>query len=359
MQAAGVIERVKWERGQRIRGLGRGRPTDVPPPGPVTPGTIRILARSVDHPGARELAPEDLERSIAAGDLVWIDIVPGTATEMLLDTRLHLGPLTIEDCLVPLRMPKLDPLPGGGAFVAVFPVRLVEGFEPRLRMSAVPIVVGPRYIVTVQREPTLELSLRLEAAFNGDIPLVEPSGAALAHLAVDALVDRHLPVMLRTAEVAEELEERLNPQSERDSLDALDRLIILRRDLLAFRRLGVAQQEVLGRLGRLYPSVRAYLTDVADNQQEAVDTAAATCDYIDGAIEGYRLRRDARTEDGIRRLTVLAGILGPLSIIIGLWGVNFPNIPGTSHSWGWVVFVLVQLFFVLLGVWYFRRRGLL
>jgi hypothetical protein len=229
MQAAGVIERVKWERGQRIRGLGRGRPTDVPPPGPVTPGTIRILARSVDQPGARELAPEDLERSIAAGDLVWIDIVPGTATEMLLDTRLHLGPLTIEDCLVPLRMPKLDPLPGGGAFVAVFPVRLVEGFEPRLRMSAVPIVVGPRYIVTVQREPTLELSLRLEAAFNGDIPLVEPSGAALAHLAVDALVDRHLPVMLRTAEVAEELEERLNPQSERDSLDALDRLIILRR----------------------------------------------------------------------------------------------------------------------------------
>jgi hypothetical protein len=59
---------------------------------------------------------------------------------------------------------------------------------------------------------------------------------------------------------------------------------VLRRDLLAFRRLGVAQQEGLQRLGRLYPSVWAYPADVADNHCEAVDTAAS-CDYIDGAIK--------------------------------------------------------------------------
>jgi magnesium transporter len=142
-------------------------------------------------------------------------------------------------------------------------------------------------------------------------------------------------------------------------LTALERLVVLRRDLLAFRRLAVAQQEVLRRVGRVFPEVRAQLADVADNQREATDTATATCDYIDGAIEAYRVRRDADTEDGIRRLTVLAGILGPLSLLIGFWQVNFPNIPGSGWAFGWPVFVGLQLTLIALGVWYFRRRGML
>ena len=69
--------------------------------------------------------------------------------------------------------------------------------------------------------------------------------------------------------------------------------------------------------------------------------------------------RDAQTEDGIRRLSVLAGILGPISLLIALWGINFPNIPGTQFPWGWTIFVLVQLIVILVGVTYFRYRGML
>lgn len=133
---------------------------------------------------------------------------------------------------------------------------------------------------------------------------------------------------------------------------------MLRRDVLAFRRLGVAQQKVLQRLGRAFPVLRPHLLDVADSQREAVETAAATCECIDGAIEAYRLRREMRTKHGIRRLTVLAGIFGPVSLLIGLWGIN-PDIPGTRSAWGWPVFVAVQVLLILGAVWYVRRRGLL
>ena len=39
------------------------------------------------------------------------------------------------------------------------------------------------------------------------------SGAALAHAAFDALVDGHLPVLVRASTIAEELEEVLDPQT--------------------------------------------------------------------------------------------------------------------------------------------------
>lgn len=322
---------------------------------------IRIVARPIAGVnGNREVAVEDLDGELAGGEVIWIDLTnPGLDAASLLGDRLHLGSLTVEDCLLPLRMPKLDPLPEGGAFVAAFAIRLEAGDEPRLRMIPVPLVIGSTFLVTVRRQPMLEDVARIEAALSRDVELPEQPGAALAYAALDALIDRHLPVMLRAAEIAEELEDDLDPRRRNEGLLALERLIVLRRDLLAFRRLGVAQQEVLRRLGRLFPVMQAYLADVADNQREAVDTAAATCDYIDGAIEAFRVRRDVRTEDGIRRLTVLAAIVGPITVVIGLWGLNFRNIPGTGARWGWPIFVGAQLCFVLVASWYFRRRGLL
>ncbi len=114
------------------------------------------------------------------------------------------------------------------------------------------------------------------------------------------------------------------------------------------------------RLARTLPEeAPARLSDVEDNQREAIDMADATRDYVDGAVEGYRMRRDERSERGIRRLTVLAGVIGPLSLLTGIYGVNFAHIPGTDAPYGFWVFVGVQVAFLALAVWYLERRGLL
>jgi magnesium transporter len=163
---------------------------------------------------------------------------------------------------------------------------------------------------------------------------------------------------VRAAEVAEHLEDRLDLRAERSSVAMLERLIVLRRDLLAFRRLAVAQQQVLRQLVRAVPQLGAHLSDAADNQREAVNMADATCDYIDGAIEAYRMRRDERVEGGIRRLAVLAGILGPLSLLVGLFGANFRDIPGVEYRWGFWIFLGVEIALALVALAYFRWRGL-
>ena len=56
---------------------------------------------------------------------------------------------------------------------------------------------------------------------------------------------------------------------------------------------------------------------------------------------------------------MLAGILGPLSLLTAIYATNFTNIPGTGKLWGFWIFVGVQAHFVALSVWYLSRRGLL
>jgi len=220
-------------------------------------------------------AVSELPQDLAQTTIRWIDIAsPDTTAVSLLHDEFSLGSLNIEHLLQPARMPKLDLLPDGGAIVILFALRLEEGDEPRLHASPVGFLIRERYLLTTHRAPIDSIENRLRDALHDP----EASGPRLAALAIDALVDEHLAVTLRSAELAEELEEQLDPDDELQSLVTLERLIILRRDLLAVRRLGVAQQEVLRRLARHFPAEAPMLEDVITNQREAIETATAVCD---------------------------------------------------------------------------------
>ena len=320
---------------------------------------IQILA-SLEDGQVGKLAPDELRVVLdEPGTTVWIDLLrPGNGSREILEEILRLNPLTVEDCLSPLRMPKIDVF-SDNAFVAAFAARLAGDSWRQLRAVEVDLVIGENYLVTVRDSPVPEVSERLERRVrSGTVTEGVSTGGMLAYEAMDALVDGHLPALVSAATVAEELEESLDPRNERASMNALENLISLRRDLQAFRRLSVAQQESLRRLGRVSPDLRAYLSDASDNQREAVDMAEATRDYLEGAIEAYRMRRDERTELGIRRLTVLAAVLGALTVLAGWYGMNFSYLPGAESAWAFWIFILLQVLFVVAAVWYLRRRGL-
>lgn len=319
---------------------------------------VRILARGTDG-GVREVPPEDLEATLAEpGVAVWIDLVrPRARAEEILRDVLKLSSLTVEDCMAPLRMPKVDVFESG-AFVAAFAVRVEREGDLGLRAIEVDLVAGANYLVTVRDGPVPETKGRLEERLRGG-EHSERLGDLLAYEVLDALIDGHLPALVEAATAAEELEDTLDPGNERASVAALENLIALRRDLQAFRRLAVAQQETLRRLGRRAPDLREYLSDASDNQREAVDMADATRDYVEGAVEAYRIRRDERSGLGIRRLTVFAAILGPLTLVSGIYGANFASIPGSESPLGFPIFVGSQLLFVVAAVWFLYRRGLL
>lgn len=321
---------------------------------------IRILASLADGQVGK-LAPNELQVVLdEPGTTIWIDLMrPGAGSREILENILGLSPLTVEDCLSPLRMPKIDVFPDG-AFVAAFAARLASEPWRQLRAVEVDLVIGENYLVTVRDSPVPEVSERLERRVRSKKVAEDVStGGMLAYEAMDALVDGHLPVLVSVATAAEEIEESMDPGNERASANALENLISLRRDLQAFRRLAMAQQESLRRLGRFSQDLRPYLSDASDNQREAVDMTEATRDYVEGAIEAYRMRRDERSELGIRRLTVLAAVLGPLTVLAGWYGMNFSYLPGANSVVAFWVFILIQVAFVVGAVWYLRRRGLL
>ena len=111
-----------------------------------------------------EVSASDLDELLGDPEVaLWIDLVrPRTGAKALLQDSLQLNELTLEDCMSPLRMPKIDVFPDGGAFLAAFAVRLGRGGRTQLQAVEVDLLVGSNYLVTVRDGPIRKVDQRLE-----------------------------------------------------------------------------------------------------------------------------------------------------------------------------------------------------
>jgi magnesium transporter len=98
----------------------------------------------------------------------------------------------------------------------------------------------------------------------------------------------------------------------------------------------------------------------AEMLQTAVSTRAAidsSRDLLDGIVGSIQSAAASRTSEIARVLTVVSAIILPLSLIAGIYGMNFVHMPELDHPWGYyLVLGLMGLLAVYLIV-VFRRLG--
>ena len=157
------------------------------------------------------------------------------------------------------------------------------------------------------------------------------------------------------------------------ALDADGRLIrevtTTRRELAAVRRAIQPQREALDLLRvstsplitRAGQRRYADVFEVATRVGSGIDAARTA---LTEALEAYRGAEAKKATEVSKVLTIYAAIMLPLSLIVGFFGMNFQNLPGTGNDNGWLavsiaMFVLAAVslgMFVSLG-WIRRPSG--
>jgi len=179
----------------------------------------------------------------------------------------------------------------------------------------------------------------------------------LAEIAA-ATLDRYLPLL-------DELDDRIERLEQRALLadiTVMGEVQALRRDVIKLRRVAGTQGDVVRRLGEwptdpVGPTCRRVLSGASDRYFRLVESLDTSLDMLSYIFETYRGAVAEHTNDVMRVLTVFAAILLPLSLVAGLYGMNFDWIPGSSVRWGFV-FVVTVMLLVAFGMWlYFVRRG--
>lgn len=307
---------------------------------------LRVLRFQPDKPVVDVALPFDPQTQ---DGWVWIDIEAGAAdvdelTELV--DGLGLDPLAVRDAVEDLDLPKVDD------FGTTMLVVLHALGEHRIETYELDCFLTEHSLITIRglHSPSVDalwdgVQQRPELATGGP-------DEVLARLA-DVVTRRLLSVIDVFDSRAEELIElalRADPRF-------LGEITAVRKDLAKLRRAMHPQREALDDLRRsasplLTEGGRRRFSDVFDAASRASHGADGARAALSETLEAYRGAEAKQATEVTKVLTVYAAIMLPLSLVAGVFGMNFTNLPLINREAGWMIVagVMAAIAFVSLGV---------
>jgi magnesium transporter len=131
-------------------------------------------------------------------------------------------------------------------------------------------------------------------------------------------------------------------------------MIFLRKSVWPLR-------EVISRLERwesplIDKSIAIYLRDVYDHTIQVIDAIETFRDMLSGMLDIYLSSVSNRMNEVMKVLTIIATIFIPLTLIAGIYGMNFKYMPELEQPWSYPVVWLIMLVVGVVMVIYFRRK---
>ncbi len=291
-------------------------------------------------------------------DAVWVDLDAPTDAELaMLSDPFHFHPLAIEDCLTPEHQPKVEDF--GGYLFLIF--RGIDLNPPVAEYQTLKLAafLGSNYLVTYHRR-------RMHSVSAVQDRYGQESGRGLFrgpdHLLyeiLDHLIEHYFPVLENLEAEIDSIENELFADC---GPETLDRVLSTKRRVQEIKRTLAPHREVFTRIGRdAFPVIAqptvVFYRDLYDSTVRLTETADSYRDLLTNLFDAYLSVVGQRLNEVMKVLTVFATILLPLTVIVGIYGMNFDHMPELHWRYGY--FVVWGVMVTITGgmLWYFRRSG--
>ena len=308
-------------------------------------------------PGAHTAQPMPIERldeARQAEGWIWLDVTEFSSNDVAeIGAQFGLDALEVEDVLDWSKFPKVEEREDHTLVVG----HGLAAEEDRLVTIEYDVFVGKGFLLTFHSEDLPQFSwgrthVLQPGVLNGAGPdllfaRIAENGAEAFRPLVDGLDDR-----------IEELEDRAVAAVP----SVPGEVLALRRDGHTLGQVVAAQRDIFGILGREeYPGItrqgRRRLTHVYDDYSRLTRSLEAAPILLASVLESYRGTVAERANSVMKVLTVFSAIVLPLSLIAGIYGMNFRHMPELLWKYGYL-FVIILMVVVGVSLWtYFVKRG--
>jgi magnesium transporter len=303
---------------------------------------------------ALEPAHRDAERLVVQKrGLLWIDLINPTEAELdRLQKAFEFHPLSIEDSSHFRQRAKIDSY-DGYLFITLYSHHFDKETDEILD-NELHVFLGSNYLVTIHRTPLPALS-QARARYERESEPYKKGPDFFLYLIGDELVDSYFPLLDEVEGKIDELEEEIETDPSQRVMRAI---FSMKQELIQLRKAAGPQREVFNALStRHYDLIdkrlAVYFQDVYDHIVRIYEMIETHRDLLGNALDAYYSATSTRLNEVMKRLTLIATIFMPLTVITGLGGVNFRHMPFDNPvAFGVLVASLVL---VPLGMWLWFR----
>ncbi|MDB4409808.1 hypothetical protein N9235_03265 [Gammaproteobacteria bacterium] len=178
---------------------------------------------------------------------------------------------------------------------------------------------------------------------------------------LDSIVDRASDLTLKARLAVDQLEADI-PQMVREE-QVGRRILFLKRAAAQFEIAMEAKHRTLTALQSLdtglidLHAIHEPMRDVVAHVEHSLRYIERIEDHLAELDRHFLLLLQDKTNNRLRILTIISAIFMPLTLIAGIYGMNFRLMPELSWHYGYWVVLLAMLTIALGLIWYFYRKG--
>ncbi len=296
-----------------------------------------------------------------AGKKVWLNVhgVHDAALIKQIGDLFHLHPLVQEDILNTEQRPKIDEYDD----YVFLEARSFKYDKPNMAVDSeqVGFVLGRDYLLTFQERSTgtfepVRTRMRASRAHIRELGV-----DYLAYALLDSVVDRYFSVLEDVGEASEVLEDLLLRKPSNAELHSIHQL---KHVSIELRRAVWPLREVINSLTRnendfFKPTTMPYLRDVYDHTVNFIESLESIRDSLSSMMDIYMASVSQRVNLELRALTVVAMMFMPATLIAGIFGMNFHEMPLLEDKDGfwWAMGLMGGIALIMIMI-FWRRQWL-
>jgi magnesium transporter len=304
-----------------------------------------MLINCVAYQNGRKLADisiAEISSYIARPDcFVWVGLKDPQPPELdAMRNEFGLHQLAVEDAQHGHQRPKIEEY-DGSLFVVL---HLIELQNDQLNVGEVAIFAGTKYVLSVRSRAERGF-IDVRARCEREPELLRHGSGYVLYALMDEVVDRYFPVLDSIESAIEDIEGHIfADQPTREHIEALysvkRKLMILKH---ATEPLLEATAKLFGgRVPQLCVALQDYFRDVYDHLlrlNQAIDSSRDMVNTgVSVTISLISIQENAVT----KRLASYGALVTVPTLIAGVYGMNFHNMPELNWGWGYPLALLLM-----------------
>ncbi|MCM2333340.1 MAG: magnesium/cobalt transporter CorA [Anaeromyxobacteraceae bacterium] len=305
----------------------------------------------------RDISHEEVAAHVSHPErFVWVAFKDPTDEELdAAQRQFGLHPLAAEDARHGHQRPKLEEY-GGSLFVVLHTVE-VDG--EGLRAGEVQVFAAGNYVLSLRRG-ALQGFADVRARCEREPQLLRLGAGFVLYALVDAVVDRYFPVIDALEAELEQVEQRIFGGA--PARATVEQLYGLKQKLNVLQHAVRPLLEAVGKLhgGRVPPlcaGMQDYFRDVSDHLLRITQSIEGLRDMVTTAISVNLTLISMQENETTKRLAAYGALVAVPTLIAGLYGMNFRNMPELSWELGYPVTLGAMVLVDVLIFLRLRRSG--
>lgn len=231
--------------------------------------------------------------------------------------------------------------------------------ENELQQEHISIVLSDHFVASFQEAPS-PLFDNLYKAIGLNTALVRNKGNDyLFILLINTVLNANIETLARLEDQLSDMEDELIGENVKD--DFMKRIQENRHQCVQMKKTWLPLKEDFRMLlineNKLIQAENSiYMNDIDDRLKFLLQSIDTCHESSSSVLEWYISNNELKMNQIMKRLTIVATLFIPLTFVVGVWGMNFKNMPELEWKYGYPTAWGVLIATALISYWFIKKK---